>query len=174
MTVDQRINLILSGLFGYVEKFVLLVVGVLALAGIGQILQGIPERGEIRLEDLLLIFIFIEIMAMANVYFQNREVPFTFPMFIAVTALSRLLVLQGKEIEGELLLYEGAAILLVSLAILVIRFSQRFQIPLTDTEPTAPKTDCPETGCPEKRVENTPGIKSAANRQTTLQGIDHQ
>nr|WP_313777920.1 phosphate-starvation-inducible PsiE family protein [Thiorhodovibrio frisius] len=112
----------------------LLLVGVLALAGIGQIIMAIPERGNVRLEDLLLIFIFIEIMAMANVYFQHREVPFTFPMFIAVTALSRLVVLQGKEIEGELLLYEGAAILLVSLAILVIRFSQRFAISPTDSE----------------------------------------
>ncbi|WPL15792.1 putative membrane protein [Thiorhodovibrio winogradskyi] len=141
MTADQHIDDFLSRLFGYVEKLVLLIVGVLALAGIGQIIIEIPARGEIRLEDLLLIFIFIEIMAMANVYFQRREVPFTFPMFIAVTALSRLVVLQGKEIEGELLLYEGAAILLVSLAILVVRFSQRYRIPPTGPEAGVDEAD---------------------------------
>ncbi|WPL14757.1 putative membrane protein [Thiorhodovibrio litoralis] len=129
MPFEQRLDSFLSGLFSYVEKLVLLVVGGLALAGIGQIIVAIPERGEIRLEDLLLIFIYIEIMAMANVYFLRREVPFTFPMFIAVTALSRLIVLQGKEIVPETLLYEGGAVLLVSLAILVIRFSQRYRIP---------------------------------------------
>jgi protein PsiE len=134
-TAEHRIDCFLSGLFGYVEKLVLLIVGGFALAGIGQIMLAIPARGEILLEDLLLIFIFIEIMAMANVYFQRREVPFTFPMFIAVTALSRLIVLQGKEIEGELLLYEGAAILLVSLAILVIRFSQRYRLPASEADP---------------------------------------
>jgi len=134
MTADQRIDHFLSSLFGYVEKLVLLIVGVLALGGIGQIVLTIPVRGEIRLEDLLLIFIYIEIMAMANVYFQRKEVPFTFPMFIAVTALSRLVVLQGKEVQGDLLLYEGGAILLVSLAILVIRFSQRYRIPPTGPE----------------------------------------
>lgn len=128
MKIEQQIDRFLSGLFGFVEKLVLVTVGTLALGGIGQVIWKILGRGEIRLEDLLLMFIFIEIMAMANVYFQRREVPFTFPMFIAVTALSRLIVLQ-KDIEPITLLYEGAAILLVSLAILVIRFSQRYRIP---------------------------------------------
>lgn len=128
MSPEQQVDRILSGLFGYVEKLVLVTIGALALAGIGQIILAIPAHGEIRLEDLLLMFIFMEIMAMANVYFQRHEVPFTFPMFIAVTALSRLVVLQGKEISPDTLLYEGGAILLVSLAILVIRFSQQYRI----------------------------------------------
>jgi protein PsiE len=128
MSIEHHVDRFLSGLFSFVEKLVLVTVGALALGGIGQVIWEIPARGEIRLEDLLLMFIFIEIMAMANVYFQRREVPFTFPMFIAVTALSRLIVLQ-KDIEPITLLYEGTAILLVSLAILVIRFSQRYRIP---------------------------------------------
>ncbi len=116
----------LSALFLYTEKIVLVGVGGLALVGIGQLIQGIFQQGEVRLEDLLLMFIFIEIMAMANVYFLRRAVPFTYPMFIAVTALSRLIVLQGKDIAPENLLYESGAILLVSVAILIIRFSQRY------------------------------------------------
>jgi protein PsiE len=115
----------LSTLFHYIEKAVLVGVGGLALVGIGQLILGISRNGEVRLEDLLMMFIFIEIMAMANVYFVRREVPFTYPMFIAVTALSRLIVLQGKNIAPENLIYESGAILLVSLAILIIRFSQR-------------------------------------------------
>lgn len=127
MKVDQHIDALLARLFRYSEKLVLLIVGGLALAGIAEIVLAIFDHREIRLEDLLLIFIFIEIMAMANVCFVRREVPFTFPMFIAVTALSRLIVLQGKKVEADLLLYEGAAILLVSLAILVVRFSERIR-----------------------------------------------
>lgn len=115
----------LSMLFHYIEKLVLVGVGALALIGIGQILLDIFHNREVRLQDLLLMFIFIEIMAMANVYFIRRAVPFTYPMFIAVTALSRLIVLQGKNIAPENLIYESGAILLVSLAILIIRFSQR-------------------------------------------------
>lgn len=116
----------LSILFLYIEKLVLVGVGGLALLGIGQLVHEIYQHKEIRLQDLLLMFIFIEIMAMANVYFLRHSVPFTYPMFIAVTALSRLIVLQGKNIAPENLIYESGAILLVSLAILIIRFSQRY------------------------------------------------
>ena len=121
-----RLDKWLSILFLYTEKLVLVVVGGLALVGIGQLMLAIYQQREIRLEDLLMMFIFIEIMAMANVYFIRRSVPFTYPMFIAVTALSRLIVLQGKEHSAASLIYESAAILLISLAILVIRFSQQF------------------------------------------------
>ncbi|SDX54562.1 protein PsiE [Allochromatium warmingii] len=121
----SRLDTWLSTLFLYTEKLVLVVVGGLALIGIGQLIGTIYQQRDIRLEDLLMMFIFIEIMAMANVYFLRRTVPFTYPMFIAVTALSRLIVLQGKG-SSEGLIYESGAILLVSLAILVIRFSQQF------------------------------------------------
>lgn len=124
----------LSTLFHYIEKVVLVGVGALALVGIGQLIQNIFQHGQVKLEDLLLMFIFIEIMAMANVYFLRRAVPFTYPMFIAVTALSRLIVLQGKNIAPENLLYESGAILLVSLAILIIRFSQRYSASATEDD----------------------------------------
>ncbi len=129
----------LSILFHYIEKAVLVGVGCLALIGIGQLILEIHRHGAVRLEDLLFMFIYIEIMAMANVYFLRQTVPFTYPMFIAVTALSRLIVLQGENIPPANLVYEGGAILLVSIAILIIRFSQRFS---TDSlEKQAPHDD---------------------------------
>lgn len=143
-TIDQW----LSTLFHYIEKAVLVGVGGLALIGIGQLIFGITKHGEVRLEDLLLMFIFIEIMAMANVYFVRRAVPFTYPMFIAVTALSRLIVLQGKNIGPENLIYESGAILLVSLAILVIRFSQRYSTDDPECDDCPP--DHPEDGAPPR------------------------
>ncbi len=126
MKLEERIDRLLVVTFRYVEKAVLLLVGGLALLAIGQLVLEIFESRMVKLEDVLLIFIFIEIMAMANVYFLRRAVPFTYPMFIAVTALSRLIVLQGKNIDPQNLLYEGAAILLVCAAIFVVRYSQRF------------------------------------------------
>jgi protein PsiE len=126
MSAENLVDRLLSTLFRYVEKTVLLLVGGLSLLAIGQVLMGIPVHGKIRLEDVLLIFIFVEIMAMANVYFVRHAVPFTYPMFIAVTALSRLVVLQGKDVPFVNLVYEGVAILLISVSILIIRYSQRY------------------------------------------------
>jgi protein PsiE len=125
-TREQQLDRFLSTLFRYVEKAVLVLVGGLALLAIGQLLLQMLDHGLVKLEDVLLIFIFLEIMAMANVYFQHHSVPFTYPMFIAVTALARLIVLQGKNIDPENLLFEGGAIVLVSVGILVLRYSQRF------------------------------------------------
>ncbi len=134
MKSQNPLDRLLSTLFHYIEKVVLVGVGGLALIGIAQLIFGISRHGEVRLEDLLMMFIFIEIMAMANVYFVRRAVPFTYPMFIAVTALSRLIVLQGKNIDSENLIYESGAILLVSVAILIIRFSQRYSAAAIETE----------------------------------------
>lgn len=126
MQFEARSDKFFSTLFRYTEKFVLLIVGAFALGAILQISLQLIKAGTVNLPDLLLIFIYIEIMAMANVYFVRRTVPFTYPMFIAVTALSRLIVLQGKDIAPENLLFESAAILLVSVAILIVRFSARY------------------------------------------------
>ncbi|AGA90000.1 putative membrane protein [Thioflavicoccus mobilis 8321] len=139
MSAEKQIDTWLSLVFRYIEKVVLIGVGGLTLIGIGQVIWGITNHGEVRLQDLLLMFIFIEILAMTNVYFVRREVPFTFPMFIAVTALSRLIVLQGKNIAPENLIYEGGALLLVSIAILIIRASERFGD--DPVEVTAPPDD---------------------------------
>ena len=143
--IEPKIDHILRVLFRYTEKAALVLVGGLALLAIGQTLLAIPEHGEIRLEDILLIFIYIEIMAMANVYFVRHSVPFTYPMFIAVTALARLIVLQGKDIDPANLLYEGAAIVLVSVGILILRFSERFSENECDPPPEEPApTDLPK------------------------------
>ena len=135
MKPEERIDRILVMAFRYVEKVVLLLVGGLALIAIVGLVYDIYRSWEVKLEDVLLIFIFIEIMAMANVYFLRRAVPFTYPMFIAVTALSRLIVLQGKSIAPENLLYEGGAILLVSIAIFVVRYSQHYNVDCEEDEP---------------------------------------
>ncbi len=128
MHFDELSDKIFSTLFRYVEKLVLLIVAGFAFGAILQTSSKILSEGAVNLSDLLLIFIYVEIMAMANIYFIQRAVPFTYPMFIAVTALSRLIVLQGKEISAVNLLFEGGAILLVSIAIFIVRYSQRYDV----------------------------------------------
>jgi len=125
MHFNELSDKVFSKLFRHVEKLVLLIVGGFAFGAILQTSAKIFSEGAVNLPDLLLIFIYVEIMAMANAYFIERAVPFTYPMFIAVTALSRLIVLQGKEISPVNLLFEGGAILLVSISIFIVRYSER-------------------------------------------------
>ena len=76
----------------------------------------------VTLADLLLLFLYLEVLAMVRVFWESQSIQITLPLFIAITALSRFIILQGKSINPEILVYEAGAILLIALAILVLRF----------------------------------------------------
>ena len=77
------------------------------------------ENKRVLLADLLLLFIYTEVLGMVAVFYRSNRIPVTLPLFIAMTALARLIILQGKEPSD--LLYEAGAIVLVALACLIIR-----------------------------------------------------
>ena len=75
----------------------------------------------VSLADLLLLFIYAEVFGLVAVYFRSHELPVIYPLFIAITALSRLIVLQGKDSAPEQLVFEAASILLISIAAILLR-----------------------------------------------------
>ena len=77
---------------------------------------------KVTLADLLLLFLYLEVLAMVRVFWDSQSIQITLPLFIAITALSRFIILQGKSINPEVLLYEAGAIVLIAIAILVLRF----------------------------------------------------
>ena len=77
---------------------------------------------KVTLADLLLLFLYLEVLAMVRVFWESQSIQITLPLFIAITALSRFIILQGKSINPEVLLYEAGAIVLIAIAILVFRF----------------------------------------------------
>lgn len=77
---------------------------------------------KVQLADLLLLFIYAEVLGMIGAFYKSNKIPITLPLFIAMTALARLIILQGKEMEAITLLYEAGAILILALACLAIRF----------------------------------------------------
>ena len=86
-----------------------------------EIFQMIENR-KISLADLILLFLYLEVLAMVRVFWESQSIQITLPLFIAITALSRFIILQGKSINPEVLLYEAGAIVLIALAILLLRF----------------------------------------------------
>ena len=75
----------------------------------------------IQLADLLLLFIYLEVMGMVGNYWSNQSIRLTYPLFIAITALARLIILQKKDIDASSLIYESGAILLLAIAIVVLK-----------------------------------------------------
>ena len=105
------------------EKSLLVVIAFLtAFAVIVEMFVVLSERA-VKLTDLLLLFIYAEVLGMVAAFYKFRKIPITVPIFIAITALCRLIILQGKGINTVDLLYESGAILLLALAALAIRWN---------------------------------------------------
>ena len=105
------------------EKSLLVVIAFLtAYAVVVEILSVVSTRA-VKLTDLLLLFIYAEVLGMVAAFYKYRKIPITVPIFIAITALCRLIILQGKGINTIDLLYESSAILLLAVSALVIRWN---------------------------------------------------
>ena len=77
----------------------------------------------VTLADLLLMFLYLEVMAMVRVFWDQQSISITLPLLIAITALSRFIILQGKEMDPSGLVYEAVAIVLIASAIVILRLS---------------------------------------------------
>ena len=77
---------------------------------------------DITLADLLLMFIYIEVIGLVRSYWETRAVRITYPLVIAITALARFIILQDKESDPTNLIYISLAILIVALATVIVRF----------------------------------------------------
>ena len=80
------------------------------------------QNRNISLADLLLMFIYIEVIGLVRSYWETRSVRITYPMIIAITALARFIILQDKDQDPTNLIYISLAILIVAAATVIIRF----------------------------------------------------
>ena len=80
------------------------------------------ETKTVGLADLLLMFIYIEVLGLVRSYWETRAVRITYPLVIAITALARYIILQDKNSDPSNLIYIASAILIVSIATVVVRF----------------------------------------------------
>ena len=105
-----------------IEKGLLGLIAILTVIATAQELVDIVDAGKVDLADLLLLFIYTEVLGMIGVFYASNRIPITLPLFIAMTAIARLIILQGKEMDASVLIYEASAIAIIALACLIIRF----------------------------------------------------
>ena len=107
----------------FAEKTILVLIAFFTIFGVGTEMQKVLETGTVALTDLLLMFIYAEVLGMVAGFYKSRKIPITIPIFIAITALCRLIILQGKGVGAVDLIYESGAVVLLALAALVIRWN---------------------------------------------------
>ena len=109
-----------KNIIGLVEKLFLIIIAVFTVAAMGQEIFSLVSNRRVELQDLLLMFIYAEVLGMLAAFYASHRIPITIPLFIAMTALSRLIILQGKDGNPAILLYESGAIIMIAGACWII------------------------------------------------------
>ena len=103
-------------------QFALLtIILVSTIIAVGIEIKAMYVNQEVGLADLLLMFLYLEVLAMVRVFWDQQSISITLPLLIAITALSRFIILQGKEMDPAGLVYEAVAIVLIAAAIVILR-----------------------------------------------------
>lgn len=83
----------------------------------------IMQIGHAKLHDILLLFIYLEIGAMVGIYFRTHRLPVRFLLYVAITALTRMLTIDVKDLTNEQILTVTGAILVLALAAMIVDFT---------------------------------------------------
>lgn len=118
----DRLRKLLSGGLDAVEYFGLLVIAFATTAAMYREVAGMVEVRHVALSDLLMMFLYLEVLAMIGQYFKSGQLPVRFPLYIAMVALARYLILDLKDMTEWRMLAVSAAIFLLTLAVLAIRY----------------------------------------------------
>jgi len=105
-----------------IQLVALVIILVSTVIAFGQEMYQMILVQRVTLADLLLLFLYLEVLAMVRVFWESQSIQITLPLFIAITALARFIILQGKSLNPEILLYEAGAIVLIALASVILRF----------------------------------------------------
>ena len=113
----------------HIEKALLLfiVAGTVWAAGY-DIVGMFSTQGRMELADLFLLFIYAEILGMIGAFYNDHRIPVTLPIIIAITALTRMLVLTTKEGEAVSIIYESSGILILAIAAFILTSKERISL----------------------------------------------
>ena len=103
----------------YSEKLLLSIIGLLTMIAAGQQVYDMWLLKRVELADLFLLFIYTDVVGMVGAFFISKKIPVVIPIIIAMTALCRLIILQGKESDPFTLAVEAVAILILAAAVYI-------------------------------------------------------
>ncbi len=106
----------------YIEQLGLLIILIATIVAVGQEVMLMIGIMTVGLKDLLLLFIYLEIIAMIQIYYEQHRLPIRFPIYIAIVALARYIILDSKSLNQWQLLEIGITIMILTIAVYIIRY----------------------------------------------------
>lgn len=106
----------------WVQDIGLIIIAISTVVAVGIEIKVMWDNGTVTLADLLLLFIYLEILAMVSIYLDSGKLPVRMPLYIAIVALARYLILDMKDMDVWKVIGVSAAALILALTVLVIRY----------------------------------------------------
>lgn len=121
------------GILNIVENLGLLVIGIATVVAMSSEVIKMVMAAQVTLSDLLLLFLYLEVMAMVGLYYHSGKLPVRFPLYIAMVALARYLILDMKSMDDWRMLATTGSILMLTMAVFLIRYGHvKFPYPGDD------------------------------------------
>jgi protein PsiE len=103
-------------LIGLTEQALLLTIAIATIGAAVIEIVRILSVMTVNLSDLFLLFIYAEVLGMVGVFYKENRIPVTLPLIIAITALTRMIVIQTKGLDSVNIIFEASGILLLAIA----------------------------------------------------------
>ena len=116
-----------------IEWIGLILITLATIVAIGQEVYVVIEKAKVELHDILLFFIYLEVLSMVSLYLTSGKLPVRYPIYIAIVAITRFVILEMKDMEPEQIIMLAVAIFALTLAALVLRFGHaKFPYPSSE------------------------------------------
>jgi len=113
---------------GVSERVLLFIIAVATLyATVFEIIRMIDVR-VVNLSDLFLLFIYAEVLGMVATFYVNNRIPVTLPLIIAMTALTRMIILQSKDVNAINIIYEATGILILAISAYIMSLKDKISL----------------------------------------------
>ena len=110
------------------EKLILLLIAVATIFATAFEVIRIIDVKAVNLSDLFLLFIYAEVLGMVASFYANNRIPVTLPLIIAMTALTRMIILQSKDLNAINFIYEATGILILSIAAYIMTLKDKISL----------------------------------------------
>ncbi len=110
------------------ERLLLLLIAMATLYAAGVEVVRMISVQIVNLSDLFLLFIYAEVLGMVATFYANNRIPVTLPLIIAMTALTRMIILQSKDLNAINIIYEAGGILILAIAAYIMTLKDKISL----------------------------------------------
>ena len=110
------------------ERTILMIIAVATLFATGIEIYRLIDEQSVNLSDLFLLFIYAEVLGMVGAFYVNNRLPVTLPIIIAMTALTRMIILQSKDLDSINIIYEASGILILAAAAYIMSLKDQISL----------------------------------------------